>query len=135
MRYLVCVDGSQDSEAAFNRAVELYEIGDRLIVLLVQSNKQINRVRDIAIVHRYSVKCLDKYNSNIIAERKIGSIGDTIIRVAKEMSVDSIIIGRRGRSKVRQIFGGSVSNYVLRHARGDVIVVNHEKLKPGVGNM
>lgn len=52
-----------------------------------------------------------------------GSAGRTICQVAKESHVDLIIIGRRGKSGLSELFLGSISNYVLHHAPCSVLVV------------
>lgn len=52
-----------------------------------------------------------------------GSPGRTICEFARNNGFDLIIIGRRGRSSVAELFLGSVSNYVLHHAPCSVLTV------------
>lgn len=54
--------------------------------------------------------------------QKPGSPGRTICEFARN-GVDLIVIGRRGRSGLTELFLGSVSNYVLHHASCSVLVV------------
>ncbi len=54
--------------------------------------------------------------------QKPGSPGRTICELACN-GVDLIVIGRRGRSGLAELFLGSVSNYVLHHASCSVLVV------------
>lgn len=52
-----------------------------------------------------------------------GSPGRTICEFAQNGGFDLIIIGRRGRSGLGELFLGSVSNYVLHHAPCKVLIV------------
>lgn len=54
-----------------------------------------------------------------------GQAGRTIAKVAKEEGIDLIVVGRRGRSGLGELFLGSVSNYVLHHAPCSVLIVQH----------
>ena len=54
-----------------------------------------------------------------------GSPGRTICEFAQNWKADLIMIGRRGRSGLRELFLGSVSNYVLHHAPCSVLTVQH----------
>jgi nucleotide-binding universal stress UspA family protein len=63
--------------------------------------------------------------NGILFERKItfGDPGYTIIKFAKEKKFDIIVIGARGRGALKEIFFGSVSNYVLHKSDKPVLVV------------
>jgi nucleotide-binding universal stress UspA family protein len=52
-----------------------------------------------------------------------GSPGKTICQIAKDWEADLIVMGRRGRSGISELFLGSVSNYVLHHAPCSVLTV------------
>lgn len=54
-----------------------------------------------------------------------GSPGRTICEFAQNGKFDLIVIGRRGRSGLSELFLGSVSNYVLHHACCSVLTVQH----------
>ena len=53
-----------------------------------------------------------------------GSPGQTICDVARAREVDLIVISSHGRSGLRELFLGSVSNYVMHHAPCSVLVVH-----------
>jgi nucleotide-binding universal stress UspA family protein len=59
-----------------------------------------------------------------------GQAGKTICKVAQETGSDLIILGRRGRSGLGELFLGSVSNYVLHHAPCSVLIVQHIPSQP-----
>ncbi len=58
---------------------------------------------------------------------EIGRSSDEIVRVAKENSIDLIVMGSHGRHGLRLLLG-STANAVLHHARCDVLAVriNHD---------
>jgi nucleotide-binding universal stress UspA family protein len=53
-----------------------------------------------------------------------GSPGRVICRVAQELGTDAIVVGRRGYSGLSELLLGSVSNYVVHHAKCSVMVIN-----------
>lgn len=63
--------------------------------------------------------------NGILLEKKIafGDPGYTIVKFAKDKKFDAIVIGARGRSVIKEIFLGSVSNYVLHKSSLPVLVV------------
>lgn len=52
-----------------------------------------------------------------------GDPGQKICALAKEWEADLIVVGRRGRSGLSELFLGSVSNYVIHHAPCSVLVI------------
>jgi nucleotide-binding universal stress UspA family protein len=59
-----------------------------------------------------------------VAKRiEIGDVATTICRVAEGLSVDVIIVGSHGRSGLKRLFLGSVSEHVVRHAPCPVLVI------------
>jgi nucleotide-binding universal stress UspA family protein len=53
----------------------------------------------------------------------MGSPGHCICRMAHQWGADLIVMGSRGRSGLRELVMGSVSNYVLHHGPCDVLIV------------
>lgn len=70
----------------------------------------------------YSQQAIDR---EIETESKyeLGDPGALICESAKTWEVDLIILGRRGRNALAEMFLGSVSNYVMHHAPCSVLVV------------
>ncbi|OKH54306.1 universal stress protein UspA [Calothrix sp. HK-06] len=52
-----------------------------------------------------------------------GDPGQMICEIARNWNADLIIIGRRGRTGLSELFLGSVSNYVLHHASCSILTV------------
>lgn len=61
--------------------------------------------------------------------QNIGNPGRIVCDLARNYDADLIVMGRRGRSGVMELFLGSVSNYVLHHAPCSVHIV-HLSLTP-----
>lgn len=53
---------------------------------------------------------------------KYGAPGRTICQTASTWDADLIVMGRRGFSGLKEMFMGSVSNYVLHHAHCSVLI-------------
>ncbi|MGF1487041.1 MAG: universal stress protein [Prochloraceae cyanobacterium] len=64
-----------------------------------------------------------KNDLNVEVLQFFGSPGATICQQQKINSADLIVIGNRGLSGVKELFFGSVSNYVIHHASSSVFVV------------
>ena len=61
--------------------------------------------------------------------QNVGDPGRTICELANTWNADLIILGRRGLTGVREMFLGSVSNYVLHHAPCSVLTVQGDVLE------
>ena len=53
-----------------------------------------------------------------------GNPGQTICKLAQTWDADLIVMGSHGRKGLRELFLGSVSNYVMHHAPCSVLVVH-----------
>lgn len=58
--------------------------------------------------------------------QNVGDPGKAICELAKTWNADLIILGRRGHTGLKELFLGSVSNYVLHHAPCSVLVIQGE---------
>lgn len=61
--------------------------------------------------------------------QNIGDPGRVICELAHTWNADLVVVGRRGHSGIKQLFLGSVSNYVLHHAPCSVLTVQGELLE------
>lgn len=59
----------------------------------------------------------------------VGNPSSIICKLAAELQVDLIILGRRGCSGVNELLLGSVSNYVLHHAPCSVLTIHRPAQK------
>ena len=56
-----------------------------------------------------------------------GKPGEAICQVAEDENVTFIVSGTRGLGRIKRTLVGSVSDYVLHHARVPVIVVKNKE--------
>lgn len=58
--------------------------------------------------------------------QNVGDPGHVICELAYTWDADLIIVGRRGHTGMKELFLGSVSNYVLHHAPCSVLTIQGE---------
>lgn len=145
MKILVCTDGSDQSQKALDKAVELAE--------------GFNNVDEVAIIHIYEhaivpigvegapevaedfmkwqeknkeeakkilSKALELFEGKNVKTRTIfkeGHPSSNIVSVAREEGFDTIIIGNRGMSGIKKALLGSVSSAVVQEATDCSIII------------
>lgn len=129
---LLATDASAASEAATDQAIDLAaRLGARLVVLSVLpgSSPGVRAARQLAleqIVERSRA-------AGATAEELLweGDAGETIVEAAGAEGADLIVVGTHGRGPVGRLFLGSVSDYVVRHARCPAMVVRPRRTTAG----
>jgi nucleotide-binding universal stress UspA family protein len=137
-KLLVPVDGSENSLRALDHAIYLAKKAGANITAMnvvenpptvyVESQKLLNDL--LANFRAESAKILDKCRqiaekSDVRIETVIGE-GDAasnIVGYAQKEDFDTIIIGRRGLGRFKEMVLGSISNKVLHHAKCTVMIV------------
>jgi nucleotide-binding universal stress UspA family protein len=99
-----------DAMAWYSYKKDLKEIGNDLEA---EAKRQIGAVE----------KELTDYGFNVMVRVVKGVPSSAILRIEKEENVSAIIIGSHGMSNLEEMLIGSVSEKVIRKARGLVIVV------------
>jgi nucleotide-binding universal stress UspA family protein len=61
-------------------------------------------------------KALEEVGISVTTQHILGNPASVICAVARELGVDTIIVGRGGRRGIAEAVLGSVSNYVFHHA-------------------
>jgi len=135
---LVPVDGSEQSWRALEQATYMARICKAHIDILYVLDLSVNiPALDRVIAGGYipveikeeAYLLLKKAAAKVVPEVEvctflnIGSPASTIIDFCAARSYDLIIMGNRGLGKIKQILIGSVSRYVLYHAKCTVLVV------------
>jgi len=146
---LVCIDGSEESDYAFNWYLENYHKMDDIIgfVNIEQQPEMPIAVgfgdfKRSAVVDAYyeSVKNNQKESESLknkyktICKKKIFQCkffmldpnncpGHLICETAKDEKAASIIVGQRGLGMISRMLLGSTSNYVVHHTNIPVTVV------------
>lgn len=132
------VDGSEESELAFRKAIHVAKKNNaKLLIVHVIDTRAIQTPSGFEgnftdEIIRQTKVMMDRY-VDIARERGVENIetiidyGSPKVMIAKEIAVehhaDLIMIGATGLNAVERLFIGSVSEYVIRNAPCDVTVV------------
>lgn len=133
-KILVALDGSKNSQRGLDMGINLARQFDtKLIGINVISNipkkyykldypeKPLLIAAD-KIMESAKIRCAQ---NGILFEKKIsfGEPGPEIIKFAKSLNFDIVIIGARGMSSIKEVFLGSVSNHVLHKSSIPVMII------------
>jgi nucleotide-binding universal stress UspA family protein len=132
---IVGYDGSEHSDRALDRAIELLDEGGELVV--VAAAEALARAggfagtREVDPADREEAQgALDKAQARVqekgISARTIeahGDPADMLVQQGKEAGADLIVVGTRGLNAAQRALLGSVSTKVVHHAESDVLVV------------
>lgn len=135
-RILVPIDGSKNSVRGLEMAITLARQCEATITgvysIYAPPHSEFKSVGSVEKAHNKEVekfmeeaKLLAAQNG-IVFNKKImrGEIGYNIIKLARgKPNFDMIVMGSRGRSSAKEMFFGSVSNYVIHTAKIPVVVV------------
>jgi nucleotide-binding universal stress UspA family protein len=140
-RILVAVDGSEEAERAFKKAVAVAERNNAQLILAhvidtrayqsfstfdgsiadnarVEARNTLNEYKEFAEKQGVQdVKVVIEYGSPKIMVAK---------QIPEDVEADLIMLGATGLNAVERIFVGSVSEYVIRHANCDVLIVRSD---------
>ncbi|AOA00186.1 universal stress protein UspA [Carnobacterium divergens] len=137
-RILVAVDGSEEAELAFKKAVYVANRNEAALVLVhVIDTRAFQSVSsfDGAMAEQATEQAkntMEEYqryakNHDVEDVRYTIEYGSPKAIIAKqipeEQDIDLIMVGATGLNAVERIFIGSVSEYVIRQATCDVLVV------------
>ena len=146
MKVLVATDGSDDAVEAATRGLGLLDAPSEVILLSVVHTPTVvssgmesgfaggmvtPEVVDAAwaAAKEEADRCIDDtvaaLGEDLPLTRRIetGEPGLAIIDAAKELDVDVIVIGSRGRGAIRRALLGSVSSHVVHNAPCPVLVI------------
>lgn len=146
-KILVPIDGSPASENAAEKAIELAKKYNSEVIFLSVVDTRFTYTYDIGGIISIPMnkpnyteelmslqsKILDfystKFSSTGILIRKVvlsGEPHEEIISYANKKKVDLIVMGRRGFSKVKRFFVGSITQRVLADSPCPVLVVSEK---------
>ncbi|MBS7287221.1 MAG: universal stress protein [Candidatus Freyarchaeota archaeon] len=141
-KIMVAIDGSEYSERALDRAINLAKTFNSQIILLnVVKTEELEIVRQYSessyeLVKSYLEQTADKLLTE--AEKKVrkkgiedvvkkvafGDPAEKIVDEADSEGVDLIAIGTRGLTGVKRVVLGSTTQKVMRWSNKDVLVVH-----------
>lgn len=136
-KILVPLDGSDNSFRALDAAIFLAQKSDSTIDLVYCVSvfpsievQVIDPIKCQILERNFAKSVLKKALSKckqhgLVANHAIlyGTPGYTVTKYIKGKEIDLVVIGSRGRSAVREVFLGSVSNYVLHKSQAPVLVI------------
>ena len=136
-KILVPLDGSKNSIRGLDMAIHLARQSQGVIVALsIKSVPGIYAIHPLGFLDfntsKEMKKTLDdaklraaKKGIKLISKSLSGDPGYDIARFVnnKRNGIDLVVIGARGRSSAKELFLGSVSNYVLHKSKKPVLVV------------
>jgi|SRR5829696_7343832 len=144
-KILLATDGSEEAELATRAAIDLADAtnSELHIIYVGRVPKYLengSRGRDY---NRTVYEKLQKESGKMLrrltwqaqvaggtvagAHLRMGGVAREIVDLAEEMGVDLIVIGSRGRGRIRRLLMGSVSDPVVRHAHCSVLVVRGDE--------
>ncbi len=132
---LVALDGSKNSIRALNNAIQLAKQTDASIVglsVIQVFPTEMSLIRNMigkALTKHYKhfmsiakAMCTKK-NVEFLDVIEYGDEGSTIVSFAQKNDFDLIVMGSRGMGKLKEIFLGSTSNYVVHLSKIPVLII------------
>ena len=134
-KILVPLDGSKNSIRGLARAIYLARQCQSTITgLFVRQVPGVYGIHPVSAIKFDLEKEANKFlqsakktagQNGVLLRTKIlaGDPGYDIVRFSKDKKFDLIVIGARGQSALKEVFMGSVSNYVIHKSKIPVLVV------------
>jgi nucleotide-binding universal stress UspA family protein len=147
---LICFDGSDDAQAAIDRAAELMPgaeatvltVWEEFIDSMIHSGSmgvgmgfaggygddgKLDAASEKAALENATKGAELATAAGLVAQPRIGTrrgaIGHAILDAASEVDADIIVIGTRGLGGIKSLLLGSVSHELVQHADRPVLVV------------
>ena len=137
-KLLVPIDGSDNSFRALDHAIFLSKkitaritalrVIEYLPLVYVQSQRTMDTIlskylEESESILKKSIDIGEKKGVRIESKLKKGDAASNILNYSKKEDYDTIIMGRRGTGKLRQLVLGSTSTKVLSHSECTVVIV------------
>ncbi|MGX7352032.1 universal stress protein [Enterococcus canis] len=141
---LVGIDGSEQGNAAFRKAVEVARRNEGRVIAAHVIENQLYNLMGYPSLPDNLMGQETEAGKQLLAEcqayaesvdyphvETVLTFGSAKEAMARELPakhhVDLIMVGQSGLNSLERVMVGSVSNYILLHAPCDVLVVNPEK--------
>ena len=139
--FVVAVDGSSGSERALQAAIELAKMTDSKLVIahvIEWSPFTFHTPEELAVRHKRREEELDRAREVVLGPSKTvteeagvtsglvvrhGHPTEALIEISEEAGASHIFIGRKGQSKIRTLFFGSVASSLVQTSPVPITVV------------
>jgi nucleotide-binding universal stress UspA family protein len=137
-KILVAVDGSENSERAFNTAIEIArKFEAQLLIVNVLEDfgnaakvwkkhdlvvRELEKEHDV-LLRKYQEVAAKTLSTAVETIRAEGNAAEQILKIARRKRAGMIVIGSRGLSTAKEFFLGSVSHKIIHHSAKPVLVV------------
>ncbi|QLG48386.1 universal stress protein [Natrinema halophilum] len=124
-RILFATDFSENSERAFDAFSSLRHAADGATLVHVESPKDVEATEGAEPTERLSelAEQLEEWDIDTRIDVRRGDPADEILAAAAETDPTTILLGSRGRSRLRRLLLGSVSESVVTRADENVYLV------------
>jgi nucleotide-binding universal stress UspA family protein len=134
-KILLATDSSREAELAATTAVDLanstnselhvIHVGELLPTLLAQTEVEPAQLeREAQQLLDEQVRGIEEAGGTVKeAHLRLGRADEEIVDLAQDIGAGMIVMGSRGRGRIRRALMGSVSDSVVRHAHCPVTIV------------
>jgi nucleotide-binding universal stress UspA family protein len=134
VKILVCFDGSDRSQNALNKTLELFKgQNPDMMILLVAEQPLDASMENEEVYEEWQKECHDLLNEAARDVTQLGLEVDAILATGDPRKMimeaidnkapDLVVLAKRGKGSVKDALLGSVSTYVVRQAKCPVLVV------------
>ena len=139
---MVAVDGSHEAELAFEKGVNVaLRNNSRLTIAHVIDTRALQSVSTFdaevyeelqedakKLMDQYAEKTKDAGVTNVVTVVEMGNPKTLLATdIPEEQKVDLIMVGATGLNAFERLLVGSSSEYILRHAKVDLLVVRDKE--------
>lgn len=133
MKIMICHDGSENAQKAMEQAIDIFKPykPEVILVTVVEGAADASSVNE----EIFEKQCAERHDflkktSGWIAEHgcdtdSIMAVGDArrmLLETAEQKNPDVLVIAKRGGGVIKEMVLGSVSAYLIRHAKCPVMV-------------
>ena len=142
---MVAVDGSHEAELAFEKGVNVaLRNNSRLTIAHVIDTRALQSVSTFdagvyeelqedakKLMDQYAEKAKEAGVANVVTIVEMGNPKTLLATdIPEEQKVDLIMVGATGLNAFERLLVGSSSEYILRHAKVDLLVVRDKEKTP-----
>ena len=136
-KVLVALDFSQYSQKILDRIIQIPGIQDVILLHVLDATRPISRkwtcgqhFENVKVLMAEKQKSLENLGFKVhikidaINEITQSTISRVILEIAETENVSLIVLGARGINPIQELLLGSVSSFVLRHAKTNVLIMH-----------